>query len=263
MSRSNKDSNLHKNHRNRVKEKFLHSGFDTFSEHEILEMLLFYTIPLADTNELAHRLIKKYHNLAGVLDANIDSLVEVDGVGNHTAIFLKMLPAAFCEYSKRKLDKNTNLNTCSQAKEYVAKLTSSLDHEQFFIICLNSSNRIISTKKISTGSFNKVEVPIRKVTDFVFKNNCDRIILAHNHPNGKPNPSPEDIVLTHKLFYSCVLNDIDILDHIIYSPLGSYSFSENQEMDAIKRDVLHSLKLKPQSIIYQKFCSSKENYIID
>lgn len=256
----NTEKDIHKNHRSRVKQKFLQNGLDSFAPHEVLELALFYTIPLADTNKLAHRLIKKYGNLSGVCDANFDSLLEVDGISHHTATFLKLLPSLFSEYSKSKTLGRIPLNCYEDAKNFVKTLFDGASSEQFYIICIDSSNAVKNVRKIASGDSTKVEVPIRKVTDYIFKNNCNRVILAHNHPLGKASPSDEDFVLTHKLFNSCVLNEIDILDHIICSREDVYCFAERGDMDRIKRDVLALLKVSPDSLRYKRFCMPQNLY---
>ena len=83
---------LHKNHRMRVKERFLREGLSSFADHEVLELLLFYSIPQGDVNPLAHRLIDKFKTPSAVFNASLEELCEVDGIGEHTAILIKMIP---------------------------------------------------------------------------------------------------------------------------------------------------------------------------
>lgn len=254
------EKNIHKNHRNRVKQKFLQNGLDSFAPHEVLELALFYAIPFADTNKLAHKLIEKYGSISGACDANFDSILEIDGISHHTATFLKLLPALFGEYSKSRNSERVTLNCYDDSKNFVKKLFDGASTEQFFIICIDSNNAVKNVKKLASGDNTKVEVPIRRVTDHVFKNNCNRVILAHNHPVGKALPSDEDFVLTHKLFNSCILNEIDILDHIICSREDVYCFAEMGDMDRIKRDVLSLLKINQDSMKYKKFCLTESTY---
>ena len=80
----------HSGHRQRVKTEFLARGVEGWSDHRILELLLFYAIPQGDVNELAHRLVDHFGSLAGVLDASAEELKKVPGVGEHTAVLLKL-----------------------------------------------------------------------------------------------------------------------------------------------------------------------------
>lgn len=257
-----KKENLHANHRQRLKTKFLNDSLENFAEHEMLELLLFYSIPQADTNPIAHELIKKFYNLHNVFDASIDNLTSIDGIGLHSAILIKLIPAIMQVYNQQSNRHITKISNQIIAMEYVSELFKGISREEFFIICLNAKNEIIGSKKMSTGNSTKVEVQIRDVTNYIFKNNCERVILAHNHPHGNSEPSDEDLVMTHRVFNSCVLNDIDVLDHIIYSDEGCFSFAEQNIMSQIKRDVLMMLKYNMNSSQYKKFSTSVESYVI-
>ncbi len=257
-----KPANIHADHRLRIKKKFLENGLDAFADHEILELLLFYSIPQADTNPIAHKLINKFHSMSAIFGAPIDSLMEVDGIGEHTATLLKLIPSIWKESSRRFSYNGIIISNVKSTKAFVKTLFDGSDKEDFFIICVGTKNEILDVKKISSGTYSKVEVPIRSVTNYIFKQNCERIVIAHNHPQGKSLPSVEDISLTQKLFNSCVLNDIDILDHIIVSKDDEYSFAQNGEMDLIKQGVLKLLKYSEQSVAYQKFCASTDTYLL-
>ena len=93
-----KNDNLHKLHRQRLKERFLSSRFDNFAEHEILEFLLFFSIPQGNTNPIAHKLLDRYHSLSAVLDASYENLLTNDGIGSHSAVLIKMIPALLNTY---------------------------------------------------------------------------------------------------------------------------------------------------------------------
>lgn len=83
--------NPHEGHRERMKQRYLSQGLDGFAEHEVLEMLLFYSVPRADTNELAHALLDRFSDLHGVLSAEPRELCQVSGVKMHTAILFRLV----------------------------------------------------------------------------------------------------------------------------------------------------------------------------
>lgn len=257
-----RSENIHANHRNRVKDKFYENGLSYFADHEILELLLFFSIPQADTNPTAHRLIKKFGSLKNVFDASIDNLLTIDGVGKNTALLIKLVPAIMHKYNLNSLKGIRELSNQILAKEFVSQIFKGVSNEEFYVICLNAKSEVIDMKDMSKGTANKVDVEIRKVTDYIIKHNCDRIIIAHNHPYGDPTPSNDDINMTHRIFNSCVLNDIDILDHIIYSPTGTYSFAEDGLMGTIKNTVLDLLRFQLNSDQYKKFSTSINEYVI-
>lgn len=254
--------NVHVNHRSRIKNKFIETGFNSFAEHEMLEMLLFFSIPQADTNPTAHRLIEKFGSLKGVFDANLDNLMTVDGVGSNSAILIKLFPALMREYNKQESRQMNALINNNSAKKYVENLFVGVPNEEFYVICLNAKSEVVDMKEMGSGTASKVDIQIRKITDYVIRQNCDRIIIAHNHPAGTSKPSDDDLRMTHKLFNSCVLNDIDILDHIIYSPSDTYSFAEKGTLGKIKQIILDMLKFNIDKEQFTRFSTSIQEYLI-
>ena len=98
--------NLHEGHRQRLKQRFLAGGLSGFEDHNILELLLFYSVPRADTNELGHKLIKKFGSLSAVFEASIEELCDVEGIGVHSAVLIKLIPELCNAYN---VDKTKNV----------------------------------------------------------------------------------------------------------------------------------------------------------
>lgn len=253
--------NIHKDHRQRVRSKFIAGGLDGFAEHEILELLLFYSIPLQDTNPTAHRLINRFGSLNKVFQAPYDSLVEIKGVGETTAALIKLVPAIMQECNKLDLT-NLVLKNQLMAVDYFAGIYRGSPNEKFYVLCLNADNKVIDVKEMNSGSATKVDIKIRTITAYCLQQNCERIIISHNHPQADPRPSNEDVIMTEKIFSSCVLNDIDIVDHIIIAPDGYYSFAESGILKTIKEDVVEAMKFNLTKQQYQKFSSPITNYKI-
>lgn len=256
-----KHFNVHQNHRIRVKDKFLAKGLNGFLDHEILEFILFYSLPQVDTNPIAHALINRYKTLMGVFNADINDLMSMNGVGQHSAILIKLIPALARLINNRKDENLKYINNQKESKIFVETLMYGVKTEEFYVICLDDNNGVINTHKESSGEFSKVEVQIRKITDHILKSRCTRIIIAHNHPYSYAEPSDEDLVMTHKLYSSCLLNDIEILDHIIYSPYGSYSFAESGALKNIKNDILGVLCYSDSKRV-KNFRTNTKPYII-
>lgn len=255
--------NLHVHHRSRQKQKFVDSGFRNFAEHEILELLLFYAIPQQDTNPTAHRLLNKFKSLKAVFDAPIENLLTIDGIGENSAILIKLIPALLQEYGKSTAGEIDVINNQLDAKRYCANLFVGASTEQFYVICLNPLNKVITCKELSSGSATKVDVKIRSITDFCFKNNCDRILIAHNHPQSDARPSNDDLLMTQRIFNSCVLNEIDVLDHLIISPTDAYSLAETNLMQELKMSVLDMMKYNLDKTKFQQFSTSTLKYLSD
>ena len=113
-----KEKNMHEGHRQRLKDKVRAGGLKVLQDHEVLELLLTYTIPQKDTNPTGHALLSAFGNIANVLNANYKDLTKVKGVGEETALFLSLFPQVFDLYLKEKLDKDVFLRTTSDCINY-------------------------------------------------------------------------------------------------------------------------------------------------
>ena len=236
------DGGMHQAHRLRMKQKFLEYGIGGFADHEIIEFLLFYAIPRKDVNPLAHKLISHFGSLSAVLEASVDSLMQVDGIGEHSAILINLFFQLFNKYN-RDTHMRTKLSSTALAKTYCKTLFNEPAIEQFFVVCLGPSNKVISQRLINSGTSSKINVNIRQITDFALRNKCERIIITHNHTGEKCMPSDEDIAFTRSVICSCMLNDIDVLDHIIISRASSSSFAELGILNSIKQSAFNTMPL--------------------
>lgn len=219
--------NLHGGHRERVRKKVIQYGFDSLEDHQLLELLLFYSIPRVDTNETAHRLLNKYNNsFKDLFNADIDELKEIPGVGESSAVLLKMIPQLAKKYltslnEKRYLD--TTKAVCDMFKvEFIGDTV-----EKVRVACLNNKLRLISCTTLYEGSPSKVALEVRNIAEYTYKNKCENIILAHNHPDGDLTPSQEDINSTAKIYKSLKAVGITLLDHIIVADNKAVSMKEH------------------------------------
>jgi len=251
------ENNIHKNHRIRMKDSYLKSGFNSFSDVEKLEMVLFYAIHQKDTNPIAHKLIDEFKSFDKILEAPIDRLKKIDGLGEHSAILLKLFLDVANEYGKSK--NGTTIKGTIAAKNYCANLFKGKYVEEFYVICLNAAGYVVNQKLINSGSSNEVKIEISSITNFTLNNNSNKIIIAHNHPYGDARPSDEDLNFTSKIIMSCLLNNINVLDHIVVSKSSEYSIAESGLLEDIKRDALRKCHIPfDQNKLNQK----DSNYII-
>ena len=240
MSNNKLPQNIHTDHRNRMKEKYINFGINGLADHEILELLLFYSIPRKNVNPLAHKLLSHFGSFNSVIEADIDALMQVDGLGKNSAILISLIFKIFHKYNL-----STNLKTkivsANIAKAYCNKLYTEFNVEQFFVVCINSAGKIISSKKIGKGTINGIEINIREITAFAFANKCQRIIITHSHTNEKCMPSNDDLIFTKTVMLSCLLNDIDILDHVIIARNSASSFAELNLINGMKEEVINNI----------------------
>lgn len=230
---------IHKNHRKRMKQTFLEHGLEAFSDIEKLEFILFYAIPQKDTNPLAHKLLSEFGSFDKVLEASVESLEKVEGIGEHSAILLHLILETSSQYGKSR---NVNfIDGTETAKIFCRNLFHGTYVEEFYVICLSSTNKVLATKCINKGTSSEVPVNIRSITNVALKNNCERIILAHNHPNGKARPSDEDIAFTAKILFSCIINNIEVIDHLIAAEDDCFSFEESRLLRELKQDAYRKI----------------------
>lgn len=116
------DKSLHEGHRKRVKERFANEGLDSFNDHQVLELLLFYAIPMKDTNELAHKMIKEYGSLSGLFEADSKDICKRCQVSENTAILVSLIPSLSRRYFKGKWGQKPILNSVTKAGEYAVSL---------------------------------------------------------------------------------------------------------------------------------------------
>ncbi len=218
------NENVHKSHRSRLRKKYVENGIDSFPPHEVLELLLFYSYRQVDTNEIAHRLLKKFGTLTGVFEADIQSLTEVEGVGPNTAVFLKLQSDIQRYYMKEKFSKIKNLQiTPDNVGEYVQHLFYGYTDEVFYMISLNSDCELISSDILSRGTVNSIAVYSREVVKKALDAKASFVILAHNHPNGILAPSEADVKTTKILNDALSFINVKLIDHVIVARGDSIS----------------------------------------
>lgn len=213
--------------------KRFETGSEFFQDHELLEVLLFNAIPRGNTNPIAHALIKSFGSLAGVFKASIKELMLVQGIGEKTAEYLHCLglcfdritpapkgmpqyftPKAFCDFLE---------------EEYAGKPKEVLE-----IFCLNKVERLLFRKEFSIGKKDEVSIDPREVSALLLVMKPHTIVVAHNHPNGSRNPSPQDDVFTKRLYMLCFMNNVRLGDHVIVGQDGSFSYHATGRLDKIK-----------------------------
>jgi DNA repair protein RadC len=211
-----KEGNLHAGHRSRVKEEFLRRGLDSFPEHRVLELLLFYAIPQGDTNVLAHRLIERFGSLAGVMDATVEELCTVSGVGEHTALLLRMVPGLCAHYVASRSAVGEIADSSARVREVLEPYFFGARNEMVYLVCLDGKRKVLGVRKITEGSINAAEVTSRRIVEEAMSLRAAAVILAHNHVCGIALPSNEDCSTTRYLKRVLEPIGIELLDHVVF-----------------------------------------------
>lgn len=217
----------HAGHRRRMRERFLSEGLSSFQPHNVLEMLLFFSIPRADTNEIAHKLLMEFGSLSGVFDAPLESLKNVEGIGEHSAILIKMIPELCRRYLEDSAAHIQSISSSEESAAYFIPKFVGHTSELFYILCLDNRGNIKKCSLISEGGLNYTDANTRKIMQEVIATNATALILAHNHPHGLAVPSKADGIITKQLSELLAGIDVRLTDHIIISGKDYFSMAEN------------------------------------
>lgn len=207
----------HDGHRQRIKERYAETGLEGFSDHTVLEFLLFYAVPRKDTNELAHLLLEHFGSLTAVLEADKDDLMQVNGIGDNAATLLSLIPQISRRYMENRTAPKRQIKDSKDAAQYFVSKFAYEYNEVVYAMFLDTKHNIICTRKLAKGVVNGVELSVRTLVEACIKLRAQAVIVAHNHPNADIAPSSEDEFFTLSLKKALYLVDIDLLDHIIVS----------------------------------------------
>lgn len=205
----------HDGHRQRLKTEFL-ARPDSFPDHKLLELLLFYANPRSDTNPLAHELLDRFGSLAGVLDASPEELQKVKGVGEHAAVLFK----AAKELSGRYLTVRTQVDDIARnSRDYFNQLRYyffGAQRELLYLLCMDGKHKVLGIRKLGEGSVNSVAITTRLIAEAALSLNAAAVVLAHNHVSGIALPSEDDIATTQSLAPILSKLGIELVDHVIF-----------------------------------------------
>ena len=206
---------MHDGHRKRMKERFLAEGLDNFQEHEVLELLLFYCVPMKDTNPLAHDLLNRFGSLSQVLEAPKEELEKVPGVGEHVSTFLNLITEVGRYYLVNRSQQGNVAMTIEQCGEYMLPFFFGRKYETVFLLCLDAKCKVLCCREIGEGSVNTANISVRKVVETALASNATSVVLGHNHPSGIAVPSGEDIQTTLRIAEALQMVDVVLADHIV------------------------------------------------
>ena len=220
---------MHEGHRARVKKRFLEEGLDHFSDIQALELLLFYAIPRADTNPVAHRLLDHFGSLSQVLEANPEELKKISGVGENGALLLNLIPQMGRFYMTDRASAPGVLTTLEQCAQYLMPRFFGRKLETVFLLCLDAKCKVLCCREIGEGGTNSTGISIRRVVETALGVNATSVVLAHNHPSGVALPSPEDIQTTRRVAMALQAVEIVLVDHIIVADDDYVSIAQSDE----------------------------------
>jgi len=210
-------------HRSRLRERFKKAGRQAFADHELLELLLAYAIPRKDTKLLAKRLIEQFGSFAAVIDQPREHLMEIDGIGDQTSIFLSTVRASLTRYLEQKVENARTISKPEDVAEFLRIHLGANQRECLMILCLNDANRLVHHDTVIEGTVNKAPFYPREIIKTALVHNATGLIMVHNHPSGDPTPSENDHRITGMMEELVKEFNITFHDHLIVTPRCAFS----------------------------------------
>ncbi len=211
-------------HRDRLRERFKTGGKDALADYELLELYLFNSIPRRDVKPVAKELIARFGSFAEAIAAPLGQLVEVKGVGEKTALDLKIIQATASRLAKENVLDAPILSSWSALMDYCRSEMQYEAKEQFRVLFLDKKNRLIADEIMGKGTVDRAPVYPREVIKRALDLSATALILTHNHPSGDPTPSQSDIDMTKKIIDAGGTMGIIVHDHIIIGRNDIVSF---------------------------------------
>ena len=212
-------------HRERARERLLHSKPGTMPDYEILEILLFMAVPRQDTKTLAKNLIHKYGSFAKVINAEPESLNEVKGALRQNILScFQLIKEGAIRLTKEEITNKPIISSWQSLLDYCRSLIGHIKKEAFLVLYLNNQNELIDEDLQDYGTVDQVSVYPREITKRALFLNASAIILVHNHPSGSTKASKADIEVTKQIVTALSPFKIKVHDHIIVSDKSFFSF---------------------------------------
>lgn len=232
-----KNKHLHSGHRDRVKNKAIENGIESWPYHEVLELILMYSIPQKDVNPLAHQLIDTFGTFGGVLDAGYEQLCKIDGIGKGTALFLSLLPDVFTKYRASKSVGAIKLENATHCVKYFRETDRVKSNETFYILCLDAKKNLVKVEKVDSPFPSVINIPRSWFAEKILFKSTKAIVIMHSHPNGDCTPSDADIEATKMMVHTANVLGIKLDDHVILTDNQFYSFNASSMLEKINTEI--------------------------
>ncbi len=219
--------NVHAGHRNRMRDRFRASSLKAMEEHEQLELLLFYAIPRTNTNETAHRLLNTFGSIPAIIDAPLEEIERVPGVGPGAGIFFRFLREFYPIYAKKHSQPKRIIRKPIDAARMLMDMYTYTEAEAVTMILLNSHKKVLFSGIVYVDGPNSVQVDLRRIAQMALSYDATAMILGHNHPSGISTASTIDLRANEQVEKSLAYLGITLLDHIIVTEDNYYSLAEH------------------------------------
>ncbi|MEX0366918.1 MAG: DNA repair protein RadC [Ruegeria sp.] len=213
-----------KDHRKRLRERFMSGGAAAMPDYELLELVLFRSIPRQDVKPLARQLLEAFGDFNRVLTAPVERLHDIKGVGESVLTDLKILEACAHRMARARVMQRQVISSWDALLDYCHTTMAHREIEQFRVFYLDRKNVLIADEEQAKGTVDHVPVYPREVAKRALELNASALILVHNHPSGDPTPSQSDIDMTNRIRDACVALGLTLHDHLIIGKSTELSF---------------------------------------
>ena len=217
-------------HRERLRERAAAGGHGALPDYEVLELLLFRSVPRGDVKPLAKQLLARFGSLSGVLGATPQELATVKGVGEAIALDLKLVAEAALRMGREQVARRPVISSWSALLAYVKTALAHEAREQFRVLFLDKKNQLIADEVMNRGTVDHAPVYPREVVRRALELSASALILVHNHPSGDPTPSSADVDMTRQVVEAARPLRIAIHDHLIAARDGVASLKALGQM---------------------------------
>ncbi len=213
-------------HRQRLRERFLKSGLAGFADYEVVELVLTLAVPRSDVKQPAKALIARFGNLRGILDAPIEDMRAIAGIGTVTPVALRIIKAAATLFLQQCCEGYDSLVDPARLADFWRMRIGALRNEVFEVAYLDSAHRLMrdGVETLEEGTIDRASVYPRRVIEAALKRGAAALVLAHNHPNGNVTPSEYDKALTRAIVLGADAVHLKVVDHLIVSAQETFSF---------------------------------------
>ena len=217
----------HIGHRQRMKQKFLMVEPSSFTDYELMELMLFQAIPRKDVKPLAKELLSRFGSISKIVKASEEEILKVAGINENITISLKLIKEMLRRSLKQDIMHKNAISSWGMLLEYLTFTMDSLEVEEFHVLFLNKKNQLIADELMARGTIDQTPVYPREIVKKALHYSAASVILVHNHPSGSSQPSNADIDITREIENACKAVNVRVHDHVIIGAQGHYSFKSN------------------------------------
>jgi len=216
----------------RPREKALQYGISSLSDAELLAVILRNGYKGYSSIELADNILKEAGGLSGLMKMDIKEIMNMKGVKLAKSVQIMASLELVRRICYEDVQNAMEIDRPEAISRWLQKTIGNSDKENFMVLFLDAGNRVRGHEILFTGSVDSVQIDMRVIFNAALKNHASRIIIAHNHPSQRVNPSQADLELTASIANAGKLLNIPLIDHVIVSFSGAFSFRENRLLAA-------------------------------